>query len=217
MLIGLSLLALGGLYASVASAQASNVYITPDGGGNGVCTNNTHPPSWFNNSGNWGNGATQIGPGTIVHLCGTFTDSIRATMLTAQGSGTSGHPITLLFETGATFTSSAGWPSLGGAIDISGRSYIVVNGGSTCGWVNQAVVACNGTIQNTGIGSNLASHPVNFQSVGVYAGDSNRSGCTPGCRVTNLNIINLYVRVSGTDFNPDQTYVNAVLAWPVDG
>src|SRR3984893_17134985 len=118
MLIGLSLLALGGLYASVASAQASNVYITPDGGGNGICTNNTHPPSWFNNSGNWGNGATQIGPGTIVHLCGTFVGAQGATMLTAQGSGSSGNPVTILFESGANLTSPA-WSGVTGAIDIS--------------------------------------------------------------------------------------------------
>ena len=54
--------------AMSVSAQASDVYITPDGGGSGVCTNNTHPPSWFNSSGNWGSGAAQIGAETVVHF-----------------------------------------------------------------------------------------------------------------------------------------------------
>jgi hypothetical protein len=215
LLIGLCLLALGGLYASAASAQASNVYITPDGGGNGICTNNAHPPSWFNNSGNWGNGSTQIGPGTIVHLCGTFVGSQGTTMLTAHGSGTNGNPIRLLFEQGTHLTSPA-WPKFG-AINISGQSYIVVDGGNTCGWVNNTTVPCNGTIQNTDAGTNLGTHPGGFASNGIYAGDNNYSSCSPGCRVTNLNIINLYVHASPTDTSADQQVINAITAWPAAG
>ena len=215
-LIGLTLLASGGLYAGSASAQASNVYITPDGGGNGVCTNNTHPPSWFNNSGNWGNGATQIGPGTIVHLCGAFVGAQGTTMLTARGSGTNGNPIRLLFEQGTNFTSPA-WSGATGAINISGQSYIVVDGGSTCGWVNNTSVPCNGTIQNTNAGTNLGIHPAGFTSNGVYAGDNNSSSCSPGCRVTNLNIINLYIHASLNDTSANQQVINAVTAWPAAG
>ena len=102
ILAGLVALVLSGLAATGASAQASNVYITQDGGGNGVCSSNVHNPAWFNNSANWGNSSSQIGPGTTVHLCGTFNAPAGAnSYLRFQGSGTSGNPITLLFETGA--------------------------------------------------------------------------------------------------------------------
>src|SRR5450432_3305302 len=70
MLLGLSLVVIYGLCAANASAQASNIYITPDGNATGNCTSNTHPPSWFNNSANWGSGAAQIGSGTKVLICG---------------------------------------------------------------------------------------------------------------------------------------------------
>lgn len=188
-----------GALTVTAHAQASDVYITPDGGGNGICTNNTHPPSWFNNSSNWGSGSVQIGPGTIVHLCGTFNGGSNA-MFKAQGSGAPGRPITILFEANTNLTSPA-WPGDrglgdGGAIDISTRSYVVVDGGT------------NGIIQNTQNGTNLSLHQA--KSVGVYAGDSNAAPCTPGCRVTNLTVANLYVHVAGSDTSVDQTNTNAV-------
>jgi hypothetical protein len=178
ILIGLCLLASGGLYASGASAQASNVYITPDGGGSGVCTNNTHPPSWFNNSGNWGNSSTQIGPGTIVHLCGTFTDSTsNATLLSFQAGGSSGHPITLLFESGVTVTNTNYWNDYNGAIASDGHSYIVIDGNG-------------GLIQNTGNGSARANM---HDSKGVVI-----RSCSNGCQIKNLHVDNLYVHNPGT-------------------
>src|SRR5438132_776393 len=82
--------------------------------------------------------------GTIVHLCGTFTGTLNSTMLTAQGSGASGNPVTLLFETNANFTSPA-WNSPNGAINIGGRNFITIDGGT------------NGIIQNTANGTNLAN------------------------------------------------------------
>jgi hypothetical protein len=179
MLIGLSLLALGGLRATSASAQASNVYITADGGGSGVCTNNTHPPSWFNNSGNWGSGSTQIGPGTVVHLCGSFNDSTpNDTLLTFQGSGTSGHPVTLLFESGTTLTNTNYWGDYSGAILSDGKSYITVDGGT------------NGLIQNTGNGT---AFPNKHDTKGLVV-----RSCSANCVVKNLHVDNLYVHIPGT-------------------
>jgi hypothetical protein len=186
-----------GLAATGAHAQASNIYITPDGAGSGVCTSNVHTPSWFNTSANWGNGAAQIGPGTIVHLCGTFTGAQGTTMLTAQGSGVNGRPVTILFEVGTILTSPA-WAGITGAINIAGRSYIVVDGGT------------NGIVQNTDNGTKLGLHQ---NSRGIYAGDSNNTACTPGCRVTNLTIANIYVHVPGS-CEIDQEAVNAISAWP---
>jgi len=192
MLIGLTLLASGGLYASAASAQASNVYITPDGGGTGVCTNNTHPPSWFNDSGNWGTGAAQIGPGTIVHLCGTFTESTpNETLLSFQGGGAPGHPITLLFESGATLTNTNYWNDYNGAILSDGHSYVVVDGNG-------------GLIRNTGNGSGLANK---HDSKGLVI-----RSCSSGCQIKNLHVDDLYVHIPGTSpSNPgeDGPYPNA--------
>jgi hypothetical protein len=179
ILSGLFLLASGGLYASAASAQATNIYITPDGGGSGVCTNNTHPPSWFNNSGNWGNGSTQIGPGTVVHLCGSFTDSTaNDTLLSFQGSGTPGHPVTLLFESGTALTNTNYWNDNNGAIWSNGNTNITVDGGA------------NGLIQNTGNGSARANK---HDTKGLVI-----SNCSANCVIKNLHVDNLYVHIPGT-------------------
>jgi hypothetical protein len=200
----LAALICSGAFTVTAHAQASDVYITPDGGGNGICSNNTHPPSWFNSSGNWGSGSTQIGPGTVVHLCGTFNSPNGSTVLATRGSGSAGHPITILFESGANLSSPAwtGKDNGGGALITGGQSYIVVDGGT------------NGTIQNTNAGTNL-SRPGSFQSLAVNAGTNNVTGCTPGCRITNLTVANMYVHVffnnpSQEDCSVDQTNTNAV-------
>src|SRR5512146_1628339 len=66
---------------------------------------NAHAASWFNSSANWCTGSTQISPGTIVHLCGTFTGSAGAGLLSVQSSGSAGNPITIFFEPGAVLQS----------------------------------------------------------------------------------------------------------------
>jgi hypothetical protein len=122
-------------------------------------------------------------------------------MFKAQGSGTAANPITILFEANTKLTSPA-WPGDrgtgdGGAIDISMRSYLVVDGGT------------NGVIQNSQNGTSLSLHQP--RSVGVYAGDNNAAPCSPGCRVTNLTVANLYVRAANDPTNGiDQTNTNAV-------
>lgn len=186
--VGLFVLVFNSFGATSASAQSTDVYITPDGGGNGVCTNNTHPPNWFNNSANWGNGSSQIGAGTVVHLCGTFNGSEGTTLLSAQGGGSSGRPVTILFENGTTLQS----PAFTAAIDITTRQYLTVDGGT------------NGVIKNTANGTSLSLQ--RSQSTGVSASD-----CTPGCRITNLSIMDLYVRNSNDPLNGiDQTSIDAV-------
>ena len=145
LLVLMALLFVALCSAPSSSAQASDVYITPDGSGQGVCTNSPQTPAWFNNSGNWGTGANQIGPGTTVHLCGTFTGAAGATLLTFQGNGASGNPVTLLFEAGATLTAPYWGSSGSAAINTNGKSNLVIDGGS------------NGTIQNTANGTGLAN------------------------------------------------------------
>src|ERR1700681_2148753 len=83
-------------FSALGFSSATNVYITPNGSSQGACTTSPQTPAWFNSSSNWGSGASQIGAGTTVHLCGTIT-----TALTFQGSGTSSSPVTLFFESGA--------------------------------------------------------------------------------------------------------------------
>ncbi len=174
---------LSGLTAIGASAQANDVYLTPDGGGNGVCTSNVHTPSWFSNSGNWGSGGSQIGPGTTVHLCGTFNASAGAdAYLQFQGSGTNGNPITLLWESGAVVQAPY-FSSVHGGIDLGGQSWIVLDGGS------------NGIIQNT---SNGTGRSYQNGSILVKTSGSNNV-------IKNLSMLNVYVHQNG-DHNGGGTY-----------
>jgi hypothetical protein len=167
--------------APTSSAQASDVYVTPDGSGQGVCTSSPQTPAWFNSSGNWGTGASQIGPGTTVHLCGTFTGAAGATFFTFQAGGTSGKVITLKFETGAIL--QAPYLSSGGAINLGSHGFIVIDGGT------------NGLIQNTLNGTTGGRCP---------GGTCNQEQETLAITTTggnveikNLTIGPLYSRVSG--------------------
>ena len=164
------------LFAPLMFASATNVYITPNGSAQGACTTNPQTPAWFNNSANWGSGTAQIGPGTTVLLCGTIT-----TPLKIYGSGSSGSPITILFDSGASITATC---SGGSCLSATNISYIVVDGGSLCGWVNRAQIACNGTVRSS------VSQPSGSQ-FGIDA-----SGCT-NCEFRNLNIGPIYTKSSG--------------------
>jgi parallel beta-helix repeat protein len=159
-------------------AQASDIYITPDGSPQGACTSNVQTPAFFNNSANWGTAASKIGNGTTVHLCGTFTSSKAGdTLLTFQGSGSSGSPITLLFDTNTTLTNSAYWGSNGAVYIPNGKSWIVVDGAGT------------GIIENTGNGTGLN----NGASNGINNGNVDH------VTIKNLTIQNIYVYTSSSD------------------
>src|ERR1700722_10115309 len=125
-----------------AICQANDIYIGQSGSGSGTSCSSTLPVSFFNSSGNWGGGSSQIGPGTTVHICGTIS-----TTLSFQGGGSPGNPITLLAESGAVLSQPAGM-----LINLDGQSNIVLNGGT------------NGIMQNTANGTNLANH-ANVQAV----------------------------------------------------
>ncbi len=174
------------LFSVLGFSSATNIYITPNGQAQGVCTTNPQTPAWFNSSANWGSGASQIGPGTTVYLCGTFTGTAGQQLLTVQGSGSSGSPITIQFDTGTVLT--APYWSNSGAIVASNVSWITIDGGS------------NGTIQNTADGSALT-----YQQPSAAI---NALPCS-NCEFRHLIISNLYVH-SGTGCEIDQTQVNAV-------
>ncbi len=177
--LGIVVFATVSLWGSVASVQ-----VTQSGSASGSCTSNVQTPAFFNNSANWGSGATQIGPGTVVLFCGTFTGTAGQTGFTFQGSGTAGSPITLQFDTGAQMTA----PYWGSAISCSGKSYVTVNGGT------------NGSITNTANGTSLANQSTSF---GV-----NFNSC-PNSVIENLKISNLYVNQgsssSASDINGQST------------
>ena len=89
---------------------ANDVYLAQAsaGGNTGAnCANALAGVTYFNTVGNWTSGTpsgTQIGPATTVHICGTWTGAANGTLLVAQGSGSSGSPVTVLFESGAVLT-----------------------------------------------------------------------------------------------------------------
>lgn len=110
-------------------AIARDIYIAQNavGANNGFDCADAHAVSFFNAAANWGSGPAQIGPGTTAHLCGVIT-----TELTVQGSGTSGSPITILFQPHAQVTLPA-CDSTNGCVNVRGKSYIIIDGGTACG------------------------------------------------------------------------------------
>lgn len=155
----------------IAANQAST------GSGTGCST--AKPVSWFNNTANWGSGTAQIGPATTVHLCGTFTASPGANLLTFHHSGTAGTPITLLFEPGSVLQAPYFGILIHAAINTNGNSWLIIDGGPG-----------HGTIRATANGSSLAYHQ---NSLAIYA-----SNCS-NCEFRNLTIANMYVHSSPAD------------------
>lgn len=120
-----------------------------------------------------------LSPGDIISLNGTFTSQLIVT-----SNGSNGNPITYLFADGAKFSAPT-WPGAAnlrtsGAIMVDRKDYIIIDGGT------------NGLIECTDNGTNLGNQ---VDSVGV---------CGTACSyftVKNLSILNLYVRVAGTEQN----------------
>lgn len=154
------------------AALANDIYISQSGNGSGSSCSSTLSASFFNNSASWGTAAGQIGPGTTVHLCGTFTGAPGSVMLSFQGNGTALSPITVLFESGAQLNAPYWSPS--GAVNMVGRSNIVVDGGS------------NGIIQNTANGDQLSNRQISSL---IYA-----LNCT-SCTIRNITLANVYVAI----------------------
>ncbi len=155
-----------------AFGSATNIYITQSGSPTGNCTTNVQTPAFFNNAANWGTGASQIGPGTTVLFCGIFTGASGQTGFSFQGSGTSGNPITLRFDTSAQMSAPYWGSASSGAINCTSKGYLVVDGGT------------NGMIQNTANGTSLTYQQA---SHGWYS-----ISCT-NVTIKNLTVQNLYI------------------------
>ncbi len=156
------------LYASMA-----HIYIaqTTLGAATGADCSSAKSVAFFNASSNWGLSAGQIGPGSVVHLCGTFTGPANSTILTIQAGGTSINPVTILFEPNAVL--QAPYFATTGAISCSGKAFVIIDGG------------VNGTIQNTANGTLLDNH---HDSAGM-----NLLGCG-NLEVKNVTVRQIYVR-----------------------
>jgi hypothetical protein len=194
------------------SAYAETFYVSQAGGvfsGGSACNGHTAlSAAAFNTAGNWANPkvAGKIGPGDTVYACGTFTGTAGGTMLFFQGSGSSGSVITLLFDTGALFTAPYwfnGGAQAGGAINTNNKSFILIDGGPTCGWssITETVTACNGIIQNTANGTSLANHSA---TIGIDVPALSNS-----IEIRNIWFKNLYVK-TGTTSEVGQTDLNCV-------
>jgi hypothetical protein len=125
--------------------------------------------SFFNTATNWGAGKP-IAPGTTVGLCGTITSTV-----TAQGSGTSGSPVTILFTSGAKISE----PVCGPCLSLNGRSWVTVDGGG------------NGIVESNANGTNLSNHSA---STLINADPCNN------CEIKNLTVQNAYVIAPGDTF-----------------
>jgi hypothetical protein len=180
-------LILGFLFTALP-AGAKDFYVAQNQASTGTGTGCSTAKSlgWLNSTASWGSGATQIGPGTTVHLCGTITGTPGQQIL-IRNNGTSTAPLTIKWEPNAVM-SAPYWSSMG-AFYAAGRSYIVFDGGT------------NGLIRNTANGTGRAYVQ---SSRALYL-----SGCT-NCTVKNITIADLYVRTSYTDIAVKQTDVNCV-------
>jgi hypothetical protein len=149
----------------------ANVSAGSDTGAN--CAN-AHGASWFNDAVNWGGGTSKVGAGDTIHLCGNIT-----TPLVVQGSGSTGSPVTILFETGATMIKDV-WPAEG-AIQLNGVSWITIDGG------------VNGRIENTDNGPDLG-HQQNSRGIG---GNISGVGNFYHGIIKNLTVQNIYKKTAG--------------------
>lgn len=174
---------------SALPARAKDFYVAANQAtsGTGTGCSTAKPITWLSNGASWGTGASQIGPGTTVHLCGLITGTPGQQLFVVRGSGTSASPITIKWEPNAIL--SAPYWSAMGAIYASGSSYIVFDGGT------------NGMIRNT---ANATTGAYKQSTRAIYASYCN------GCIIKNLTIADLYVRTSPNDVSITQTDINCV-------
>lgn len=183
------------------SVYAEDLYLalTDTGAANGTSCANARIYTWFNSAANWGGGAGEIDPGDTVHVCGVWTGGNATSFLQFQADGTVGNVVTILFETGAEMRPN--YCASAGCIDLNGKSYILINGGSTCGNDGSAtgwtLTACNGKIQNFAIGSITQTCP-NASTCVAFSGNTTGIGSGTGnphhVEVKNMHLGPFYTR-----------------------
>jgi len=173
------------LFASLTPVcHATDWYVSQNGSGltNGADINNCQTIAWAS-AGEFGPGqppwGTTIQPGDTVHLVGTITSC-----LAILGSGSPGHPITVLFEPGAmmsapTLTNANSWI-------IEAGSWITIDGGLN------GLIQCtsNGTVSSNG-GTMLYQ-----KNIAAFSTPNIVNNVT----IQNLTISNMYNRQTNSEF-----------------
>ena len=185
--------------------QAANIYLSQSGGtfsGGTACNGHSAQAyTFFNSSGNWGSGGSQIGSDTVVWICGTIACSgAGASALTFQGSGTSGHPVTIKFDTGGDLSCSSYWGDNAftggpGAINCSSKNYVTVDGNNV------------GIVENTNNGTGLGNQ---HNSTGIYFNDCGNP------TIKNLTISNIFLKTNVSviyEFGVGVWIVEATTGW----
>ena len=124
--------------------------------------------------------------GNTYKICGTISST-----MTVGSSGSVGNPIDIAFESNGVFSAAAFNPA---AIELNGKSYIIVDGGVACGSGTTCSSNLSGTgeIQNTANGTGLGN------DIGTNAVDLGTS-CGSNIEIKNLLILNVYVKNSTAD------------------
>lgn len=167
----------------VSGALATTRYVAQTAGtfsGGTACNGQTAitPTTW---------NSTSESPGDITYICGTVTGTADGTLLTFSWSGSSGSPLQLIFDTGATLTAPY-WGS-SGAINTNGESYITINGGTSQ----------QGVIEDTENGTGLT-----YEAYSILVVIPGGSGIT----VENLTLENTCQHTSVSDTTGCQTSGN---------
>jgi hypothetical protein len=175
------------LFAAIGIAGANDIYVaqSAQGANTGTSCANAYAYTFFNAASNWGSGASQIGSGTTVHICGIITATSGANLFTFQKSGSSSAYVTLYFESSAVLEAPYFGTGPNAAIYLNNQSYVLVDGGS------------NGTIENTLNGTSGAScigGPCSYQQSSLFI----EADCS-NCEIRNLSFVNNYLRTSLSD------------------
>lgn len=161
-------------------AAATTRYIAQGAGtfsGGTACNGQTAitPATW---------NATSESAGDISYVCGTITGSGGSTVLTFSWNGSSGNPIQLIFDTGASL--QAPYFNSSGAINVNAHTFITINGG-TNGFIE---ATANGTSGSNACPSGSCSNQQNSQGVENVGNND---------IVENLGVYNMYVHTSTSD------------------
>ena len=212
----------------VSYGSATDVWVTQSGAGgkDGTSLQNAASINYIQSSSNCGNGPTQIGPGTTIHLSGNFTYPAGTNGAIAPAcSGTIGKPVIITTDpnTRPVVISSpqfgnGGGSSGGGALSLSGLSYVKVDGGVPCGTTSGGVdstSACGLVIENTASGTAFDVGPSNKGQSGLLD-----AGGVTGIEVTSVALLNAYVRlpnwaISSVTFSGGTGTVNCAAPCPV--
>ena len=194
--LGIFLMILFATLCGASAAHAGDIYVAQSAAGGATGANCAAARAIGSLA------AADWSAGNTIHLCGTITST-----LTAQGSGSSGSPITVFFEAGSGISVPA--LSANGQIDVSNRSYIVIDGGGgSCGFVNFSNVTCaQGYIQATANGTTLGNQ---VNSIAILADGSSN------VEIKGLLISNVYVHSSPSDAVTSRTWCVRAYQFPAN-